>query len=120
MEHLTEKKFDEKFGRRPLSTDIKFLEECIERPTNVFGVQIDSVRKYGGFYVSRYTMSLNEETGKIQSVKGAKPYIISDAYEYRKIASYFENTKNVKSHLLFGSEYDSILEWFKKNKCKNS
>ena len=115
---LDGKKFDEKFGRRPLSTDIKFLEECIERPTNVFGVQIDSVRKYGGFYVSRYTMSLNEETGKIQSVKGAKPYIISDAHKYKKIASYFENTKNVKSHLLFGSEYDSILEWFKKTNAR--
>ena len=118
MEHLTEKNFDEKFGRRPLSTDIKFLEECIEIPFNEFSVQIDSVRKYGGFYVSRYTMSLNEESGKIQSLKGAKPYIISDAHQYIKIASYFEDTKNVKSHLLFGSEYDSVLEWFKKTNAR--
>lgn len=116
---LDGKKFDEKFGRRPFDTNIEFLQECIEYSSDEFALQIASVKKYGGFYVSRYSMSFNKETCKWQSVKGGFPFVKMDSIEFKKLAASFENTENVKSHLLYGSEYDSVLEWFEKTKARS-
>ena len=72
--------------------------------------QIKSVRRCGGFYISRYNISRSLE-GKPQSVKGVMPWN-NITFDYAKhIASTFEDNKAVKSHLVFGAEYDSVIEW---------
>lgn len=79
--------------------------------------QLESVKKYGGFYISRYNISKSSE-GKPQSVKGVMPWVNLNFNDAKKIASTIEDNEAVKSHLTFGAEYDSVLEWFIKTEVK--
>ena len=111
--------FNEKFGRRNYRNN-KFLEtEFHEELTGEFALQIESVRKYGGFYISRYNISKNKKTGKPQSVKGVVPWIRISFYKAEKVATTIEDKETVKSHLIFGPEYDSVLEWFIKSGARD-
>ena len=71
--------------------------------------QIRSIKKYGGFYYSRYFISLNAD-GNLQSVKEAEPLIVEwdDANEF---ASKIENRKGIKSHLVYACEHDTVIAW---------
>ncbi len=40
------------------------------------------------------------------------PWVTSNFEDTKKIASTIEDNEILKSHLTFGAEYDSILEWF--------
>lgn len=80
-------------------------------------MQLESVKKYGGFYISRYDIS-KSSAGKPQSVKGVMPWVNINFDDAKKIASTIEDNEAVKSHLTFGAEYDSVLEWFIKTEVK--
>ena len=101
--------FSEKFGRRPFNKGFFHLynevlnDELLE--------QIESVNKYGGFYISRFNIS-KSSAGKPQSVAFVMPWVDINFYDAKKIASTIEDNETVKSHLTFGAEYDSVLEWF--------
>lgn len=79
---------------------------------------MESVKKYGGFYISRYHIS-KAANGKPQSVKGAMPWVNINWFDAKKVASTMEQSKEVTSHLTFGAEYDSVLEWFIKSGAKS-
>lgn len=112
--------FTEKFGRRAYHcSNGSFLADYREEVDDVFKLQLESVRKYGGFYFSRYYASKNEVTGKPQSVKGAKPWVNISFHDAKKVAASFEDSETVKSHLTFGAEYDSVLEWFMTSKARS-
>ena len=103
--------FSEKFGRRNYRND-EFSDDEFNEPLNgELLKQLESVKKYGGFYISRYNISESSK-GKPQSVKGAEPWIYSDFFTAKWFASTIEDSEAVKSHLTFGAEYDSVLEWF--------
>ena len=104
--------FTEEFGRRNYHENEFSKNEFHEESTFEFLLQFESVKKYGGFYISRYNISKNKETGKPQSVKGAMPWVNIYFDDANKIAATLEDNKEVKSHLVFGAEYDSVLEWF--------
>ena len=104
--------FTEKFGRRKYQNEEFSNREFRETPTEQFMWQLESVRKYGGFYFSRYCISRNERTYKPQSVQGVLPWTNIRFDEAMTIASCIEDNKEVKSHMPFGTEYDSVLEWF--------
>ena len=109
--------FSEKFGRRNYRGD-KFSDYAFHETLNgKLLEQQKSVEKYGGFYISRYNIS-ESSAGKPQSVKGFMPYVGLTFYNAMKIASTIEDNEAVKSHLTFGAEYDSVLEWFIKTKVK--
>ena len=145
---LNQETFTEKFGRRnymdarekdefininevkkiyKILGNYNFLKYFFEPLTDEFVAQIESVKKYGGFYISRYDVSLNQY-GELQSVKDEIPFIIDEnvaAYdpdrgifnpiidiEIPKLISNFEKGTNVKAHLTYGSEIDSAIEWF--------
>ena len=78
--------------------------------------QSDSIEIYGGFYISRYEMSMKH--GKICSVKNAEPITDISFYEAVTLANSFENTPNVKSHLTYGAEFDATLKWIIESKAK--
>ena len=112
------KTFDVQFGRRNYLDD-KFeladdddLVGYHEPETFDLSIQIRSVKKYGGFYISRYYISRNKKTGKPQSIKDEWPLNGTNYDKASSIANSFERSSSVKSHLLFGAEYDSVLEWF--------
>ena len=113
--------FTEKFGRRqyeygvskPLFSESEFNEALSDELIK----QIESVKKYGGFYISRYNISRNYY-GKPQSVKDVMPWTKINSFDVKKVASSFEDSEKIKSHLTFGAEYDSILEWIIKTGAK--
>ena len=104
--------FSEKFGGRNYR-DNAFNEALNGKLLK----QLESVKKYGGFYISRYNISKSSE-GKPQSVKGVMPWVNINFDDAKKIASTIEDNGAVKSHLTFGAEYDSVLEWFIKTEVK--
>ena len=106
--------FTEKFGRRNYQNASRFYETLTDEL-----LQIESVKKYGGFYLSRYNISKNKKTGKPQSVKGFMPWVAIDFDDAKKLASTIEDNETVKSHLTLGAEYDSILEWFIQSKARS-
>lgn len=125
--------FDQQFGRRNYCGD-DFSEKGYYEPmTEEFKRQCESVKKYGGFYISRYDISRSIQRGKPQSIKGEYPWTSVTQNEAIKIAGAMENDSElISSHLLWASEYDSVLEWFiesgkkterevcfKHNKCTN-
>lgn len=98
--------FNEKFGRRSFKNEtFSDATFCEAMEVN----QIASVKKYGGFYVSTYSIS-NGENGKPASVKGRTPLMLD--YENAVAAARLMiETDEVSSHILYGAEYDTILEW---------
>lgn len=109
--------FSEKFGRRNYMNNEFSDDEFDEALNDELLEQLESVKKYGGFYISRYNISKSSE-GKPQSVKGVKPWINSNFDDAKKVASTIEDNEAVKSHLTFGAEYDSGLKWFIKTEVK--
>lgn len=114
---LDGKHFSEKFGRRNYLEEEFSDDNFNEALDGELLEQFESVKKYGGFYISRYNISESSK-GKPQSVKGAMPWVKIDFHNAKKIAFTVENTESVKSHLTFGAEYDSVLAWFIKSKAK--
>lgn len=111
--------FVEKFGRRNYMDD-EFSEREFHEPfTKELELQFKSVKKNGGFYISRYNISKNKKTGEPQSVKGAIPLININFNDAKKLASKLETRDTITSHLVFGAEYDSVLEWFLESKVRN-
>lgn len=103
--------FSERFGRRNYM-NVEFSDDGFYEDLNgKLLEQIESVEKYGGFYISRYNIS-KSSAGKPQSVKGVMPWRNLDFNDANKVASTIEDNEAVKSHLTFGAEYDSVLEWF--------
>ena len=109
--------FSEKFGRRNYRNDEFSVYEFHEALNGELLEQLESVKKYGGFYISRYNIS-KSSAGKPQSVKGVVPWVYINFYDAKEIASTIEDNEAVKSHLTFGAEYDSVLEWFIKTEVK--
>ena len=111
------KNFNEKFGRRNYRSNDFSEYEYHEEGSEELRNQQESVKKYGGFYISRYTISKSKNR-KPQSKKGVKPWVNINFNDAKKVASRFENTDEVNSHLTYGCEYDSVLEWFVKSKAR--
>ena len=109
--------FSEKFGRRNYMKDKFSVDEFNEALNDELLEQLESVKKYGGFYISRYNISKSSE-GKPRSVKGVMPWVNINFDDAKKVASTIEDNDAVKSHLTLGAEYDSVLEWFIKMEVK--
>jgi len=107
--------FSEKFGRRNYQGNEFSDGEFNEALDDELRKQCASVQKYGGFYISRYNISKNKETGEAQSVKGKMPWKYINYPDAMKAAKDFGDGVSVMSHLPFGAEYDSTLEWFIKS-----
>lgn len=111
-------RFTEKFGRRYLK-ECNFSEvEYHEEIDAELSAQISSVNKYGGYYISRYDIS--EKNSFPQSVKQQKPWNLINFFQAKLVSSLFETTKIVTSHLMFGSEYDTMMSWIGKENMNNN
>ena len=85
------------------------------------------VAKYGGFYVGRYETSLSDArvdsvgtNGKAQSKQGVIPTSAENSatsswYGLYKIQdkTYAEKNGSVESSMIWGSQYDAIINWVK-------
>jgi len=101
--------FTEKFGRRNYGNNEFSDSEYHEEMEDLLKKQFTSIQKYGGFYISRYTISKSKNR-KPASVKDKMPWTdinFSDSVtEGKKIGQ-----GKVQSHVWYGAEVDSIFEW---------
>ena len=84
-----------------------------------------NVAKYGGFYVGRYETSLSNATsteakdGTVQSKQGVIPTSANNSETsswyglYSKQKEYTGKNGSVESSMIWGSQYDAILNWAK-------
>ena len=109
---LDGRNFSEKFGRRTFKDEDEFsADKFHEQVTAELSMQVESVRKYGGFYISRYCISKYAPSKKPMSVKGMFPWTGMDFSHARMFAEWFESSSEVSSHLMYGAEYDTVMEW---------
>ena len=111
---LDGKVFSEKFGRRNYQDDKFSDDEFNEELNEELHKQWESVQKYGGFYISRYNIS-QSKTGEAKSVKEVMPWTNINWFDAMEAAKTFGDGVSVTSHLPFGAEFDSALEWFIKS-----
>ena len=115
---LNGRTFLEQFGRRRFIEKDFSDNKYFENFEGELEAQYQSVEKYGGFYISRYTISINKRTAAPQSVAGEYPWVEMN-YDFAKgVASRMINENHVKSHMLYGAEYDSVLQWFLQTKAR--
>ena len=74
-----------------------------------YNEMVKSVEKYGGFYVARYEMS--EESGTVKYQRNKTSNYGKTWYEYYNNQRKFVNNKYVKSSMIWGSQYDAMMNW---------
>lgn len=104
--------FTEKFGRRNYRNN-EFSKTGYHEPLDgQLVVQKKSVDMYGGYYITRYPISKDKESGVLlRSVKNAEPWTSIMYHTVIEKAYFFHGTAIAGSHLTFGAEYDTALEW---------
>ncbi len=75
---------------------------------------IKSVIKYGGFWVARFETGYNKE--KVTSIAGVVPTTAKDDvtcrwYGLYKTLKSFSSNSSYKSSMIYGSQYDAIMNW---------
>lgn len=98
-----------------------FSKEILQQEYNAM---IESVKKYGGFYVGRYETSLSdindsslEVTGIAQSKSNVIPTSANNDQTnmwyglYDKEKTYTGANNSVQSSMIWGSQYDAMLNW---------
>ena len=102
-----------KFGRTNFNNDIFAPNGFHEEFEYGLKEQALSVEKYGGFYISRHLISIDIEC-KLHSVFGQDPYVDFKPSEAIKKARMMCSHKNVSTHVVYGAEYDCVLNWLMK------
>ena len=109
------KTFSEQFGRRNYMHD-RFSGAGYSSNRGFLTEKLASLKKYGGFYISRYNLS--KPVKKWRSIKNAIPYLITcrkQALIYKindELRHFEKDFRVICSCPPGGEEYDSILEWF--------
>ena len=100
-------------GEHPLanSSETKANKYWEEADSNM----LDSVRKNKGFYISRYEASMEDET-TAQSKRGQEPWVSVSQTKAKTASSNMKTEMN--SHLIYGVEWDSILQWLLDSQAK--
>ena len=84
---------------------------------------VTSVSKYGGFFIGRYETSL-DENNKAQSKPGKIPTNSSNNNTkiwyglYQKQREFTDSTDKMQSEMIWGSQYDAMLNWAVKGEDK--
>ena len=103
----------------------------IDRLTSEYNAMIESVGKYKGFYIAQYEASIDTSTtdkaivfkdasknNNITTVNSSDSLTSSWYGLYKKIKTFatIENSEDkVVSSMIWGSQYDAMLNWMKKN-----
>ena len=91
------------------STEDAYWEDTT---TTEYTNMVTSVTNNKGFYVARYEASANSDSSKAQSKRGATTWNISQTDAITKSANY---NSALHSHLMYGIEWDSLLNWLNGN-----
>ena len=98
--------------------DEEILDAWKKQLQSEFNEMVKSVEKYNGFYISRYEISVDETTSKVQSKSGK--VVLNGAkdsntwYGLYVISKTFQNN-NVQSSMMWDCQYDQMMIWITKN-----
>lgn len=101
---------------------------------NQYNEMIDSVKKYGGFYVGRYeTGDAEVEQARTEATQAHKLTVKKDQIVYNYVMcgnnetgvetlakSMYENSNSVKSTLIYGVQWDAVMNFIKEEVDLNS
>ena len=109
-------------------TDVDTVEGKIteDKLKSEYNAMIASVLKYKGFYVAQYEAGLDEnnnivfkdasaEGSKITTTNAANTETSSWYGLYKKIKTFTKDSDNVVSSMIWGSQYDAMMNWMAKN-----
>ena len=92
--------------------------------TKEYNAMIESVKKYKGFYVARYEAGIDKTTNEIvfKNASAEENNIVTtDAYDsqnwyglYKKIKTFTTSEDKIVSSMIWGSQYDAMLNWMAK------
>ncbi len=95
-------------GNTTIPYDSTEYREPQDRLQSDYNSMIESVKKYGGFYVARYEMGANNNI--MISKLGVETYKANTWYELKTMASTY-STDSVQSSMICGSQWDAILNY---------
>lgn len=98
--------YNEQFGAR----DYGYSGNPSRIIPDELAMQAESVRKYGGFYMSRYPISMDDD-GSPCSVEKHMPYTMLTRVAAKKMAGKYNGGPDVIAHLPYAAEQDSMLAW---------
>ncbi len=99
----------------------------IEKLTTEYNSMINSVLKYKGFYIARYEAGIDNSTKEIVfknasieknnvTTTNASTSETSSWYGlYKKIKTFSTSNDNIVSNMIWGSQYDAMMNWMIKN-----
>ena len=81
---------------------------------------ITQVQAYGGFWVGRFESSWNDKTKKVASVAGAKSFTNADKSDKDEVNMWYGLYRTHKAYsnnssMIWGSQYDAMMNWMAKN-----
>ena len=88
-----------------VSTSNKFWEET---ESSEYTNMVSSVSRNKGFYISRYEASM-KDSATAQSKRGQDPWV--NVSQLEAITASRNMNESIKSHLVYGIEWDSVLQW---------
>ena len=96
-------------GRTHLLAESSTLNRWWEdKTTSEYTNMVDSVNRNKGFYISRYEASEKDST-TAQSKRGQNPW--GSVSQTTSITASSNMKESINSHLIYGVEWDSILQW---------
>ncbi len=123
-DYLTDSRVADESIYNTLSKDV-FSETTLKAE---YKAMVESVEKYGGFYVGRYETSLTEDKSNVASKRGQTPMSAADTkgatdYDTQRWYGMYNRQKNyasgikvkekevVGSSMIWGSQWDAMLNW---------
>ena len=105
--------------RRYGVSEDSMLDFLLRQQTD-FKKMINSVEKYGGFYIGRYeTGDLNQEVAVVQ--KGNTNIASQTWYAmYEKCKTLSDNNNNIETGMIWGNQFDRTLMWLMECNAENS
>ena len=96
---------------RTLGLGAETTHEFLMQLEKEFNKMIDSVEKYGGFYIGRYeTGNLNQDVAVVQ--KGNTNIASVDWYTmYNKCKTLSDENNNIETSMIWGNQWDRTLMW---------
>ena len=104
---------------RTLGLGAETTHEFLMQLEKEFSKMIDSVEKYGGFYIGRYeTGVLNQEVAVVQ--KGNTNIASQTWYAmYEKCKTLSDNNNNIETGMIWGNQWDRTLMWLMECNAKD-
>ena len=111
-------------GQYYLEAGFNSLDEMVKQLQSEYNKMIESVNKYHGFYVGRYELGLEGTTPVSKKTQDDIITANNSNLEtkmwyglYSKCKEYAKENENkfVVSSMMWGSQYDAMLNWFQRN-----